>query len=87
MGCVLWSKNKTTRNIRHFQIRENATRESVHNKQVSIKHIDGKLNPADIFTKEQKDTLHFIKLRDIIMSKPFPPSTLSDEISNPQEQY
>lgn len=92
MGSVQWSKKKRSRNIRHFQIRENATRESVHNKQITNKHIDGKLNPADIFTKEQKDTLHFITLRDIIMSKPFsptntPPTTTSNSNNNayPQE--
>ena len=72
MACVHWSKNKTNRNIRHIQIRENATRESVQNKTISIHHIDGKYNPADIFTKEQNDSSHFLALRDIILSKPFP---------------
>ena len=52
MACVQWSKNKTNRNIRHIQIRENATREAVKNKQVSVHHVNGKDNPADIFTKE-----------------------------------
>ena len=72
MACVQWSKNKTNRNIRRIQIRENVTREAVQNKQVEIHHIEGKSNPADIFTKEQKDTSHFLTLRDIILSKPFP---------------
>ena len=71
MACVQWSKSKTNRNIRHIQIRENATRESVLNKTVNIEHIGGKDNPADIFTKEQKDSNHFLKLRDIILSQPF----------------
>lgn len=62
---------KTSRNIRHIQIRDNATREAVHKKTVSMSHIPGKANPSDIFTKEQKDASHFIKLRDIILSKPF----------------
>ena len=71
MACVQWAKNKTNRNIRLIQIRENATREAVHKKQVTIHHIPGKNNPADIFTKEQKDSTHFLTLRDIILSKPF----------------
>ena len=70
MACIQWSKNKTTRNIRHIQIRENATREAVKNKQVAIHHIGGKDNPADIFTKEQKDTSLFLKLRNIILPPP-----------------
>ena len=71
MACAQWSNKKTNRNIRHIQIRENATREAVHKKKVKIHHVGGKDNPADIFTKEQKDTTHFLKLRDIILSKPF----------------
>ena len=70
-ACVLWSQKKTSRNIRYIQIRDNATREAVHDKTVSVSHIPGKINPSDIFTKEQKDAGHFIKLRDIILSKPF----------------
>ena len=70
-ACVLWNQNKTSRNIRHIQIRENASREAVQNNTVTISHIPGKENPSDIFTKEQKDPNHFIKLRDIILSKPF----------------
>ena len=80
-ACVQWANNKPSRNIRHIQIRENATRESFQNKKVSVSHVGGKNTPADIFTKEQKDPSHFIKLSDIILSKPFSsfPSTNSDE--------
>ena len=38
MACIQWSNKKTARNIRHFQIRENATRESVHNKSINFTH-------------------------------------------------
>ena len=55
-----------------MQIRENAIRESVQNKTVTIKHVDGKTNLADIFTKEDKDIAHFLKIRDTLMSLPFP---------------
>ena len=71
MACVLWSKLKTTKNLRHIQINENAVRESVENKQVEIHHIPGNENLSDIFTKEDQDQHHFLKLRNIVMSLPF----------------
>lgn len=71
MACVLWSKSKTTKNLRHIQINENAIRESIRNKQVEIFHIPGNENLADIFTKEDRDQHHFLKLRNIILSPPF----------------
>ena len=51
-ACVCWSKSMTTKGLRHFQIRENAIRESVISKIIEIKHIEGKTNLADLFTKE-----------------------------------
>ena len=71
MACVLWSKNRTSRAIRHIQIRENAVRESVHGKIVKISHVNGADNLSDIFTKEDKDTTHYKRLRDHILSPPF----------------
>ena len=50
----------TTKGLRYIQIRENSVREAVQNKIVTIKHIDGKINLADLFTKELKDTKYFI---------------------------
>ena len=85
-ACVQWCHNKTNRNIRHVQIRENATREAVQNKQVNIQHISGKLNPADIFTNEQKDASHFLQLRDIILAKPFPNLSNPSLPVNPQQK-
>ena len=67
-ACVCWSKNTTTKGLRHVQIRENAVRESVAMGLIAINHIEGKKNPSDIFTKEDKDTEHFIKVRNSIMS-------------------
>ena len=78
MATIHWSKNQTSKNIRHLQIRENAVRESVQDKTVTIKHIDGKTNLADIFTKEDKDLSHFIAIRDVILSRPFPPSVVTN---------
>ncbi len=53
--------------LRHIQMKENRVRESILSNFVTIKHIDGKVNLADIFTKEMKDLNHFVELRDLIM--------------------
>ena len=66
-ACVNWSKNTTTKGLRHIQIRENAVRESCLNGFIQVKHISGKLNLSDMFTKEDKDVQHFILLRDHIV--------------------
>ena len=67
-ACVCWSKSTTTKGLRHMTIRGNAIRESVSDKTVSTKHIEGKINIADIFTKELKDTNLFITLRNLVTS-------------------
>ena len=61
-ACVNWSKNTTTKGLCHLQIRENAVRESCINGFIEVKHIFGKLNLSDMFTKEDKDVQHFITL-------------------------
>jgi hypothetical protein len=48
-------------------MRENRIRENIASQFISIHHIDGKINLADIFTKEMKDTSHFVQLRDLFM--------------------
>ena len=70
-ACVQWSKNATTKGLRHIQMRENRVRENVMSKFVSIQHIDDKLNLADIFTKEIKDVAHYVDLRDLVMCPRF----------------
>lgn len=82
MACVQWCKNRTTRTIRHIQLRDNAVRESVQRKQVSINHIPGKENVADIFTKEDRDKSHFTSLRNKIL---FPPITCNNILVVPQK--
>jgi deoxyuridine 5'-triphosphate nucleotidohydrolase len=66
-ACVCWSKNTTTKGLRHVQIRENAIREGISAGLFDIKHISGKDNPSDIFTKEDKDSQHFVNVRNSIM--------------------
>jgi deoxyuridine 5'-triphosphate nucleotidohydrolase len=67
-ACVQWSKNMTTKGLRHVQIRENAVRESVQNNFIEVKHIPGRLNLSDMFTKEDKDSAHFITIRDLVLA-------------------
>ena len=71
IACVQWSKNKTTRTIRHIQLRDNAVRENIKQKLINIHHIPGAHNIADIFTKEDRDKSHFISLREKILHPPF----------------
>ena len=68
-ACVNWSKNLTTKGLRHIQMRENSIREQIKRKLIDIKHIPGIQNLSDMFTKEDKDTLHFIDIRDTVMQK------------------
>ena len=69
MACVLWNKATTTKGLRHITMRENASRESVHNNTIRIDHIGGKLNSSDLFTKEfAKDPDQFQALRGASMS-------------------
>jgi hypothetical protein len=52
---VNWSKSCTTKGLRHVQMRENRIRENIASNFIQFYHVDGKLNLADIFTKEMKD--------------------------------
>ena len=66
-ACVCWSKTHTTKGLHHITIRENAICESMDTKFIDVRHIAGKTNLADMFTKEMKDTSHFITMRDLIV--------------------
>jgi hypothetical protein len=66
-ACVNWLKHCTTKGHRHIQMKENHVHENVKHQFVTIQCIGGKVNLADLFTKEMKDTSHFVELWDIIM--------------------
>ena len=68
MACVHWTRNRTTRSIRHIQLRENAVREAVQSGLISVMHVPGTSNPSDILTKEDRDVAHYISLRDCVVS-------------------
>ncbi len=53
--------------MKHIDLCSNAIRESVHLGDISIHHIPGVINCADIFTKELKDASHFCLLWDSFM--------------------
>ncbi len=52
-------------------MKDNHVRENIASKFIAVKHVDGKINLADIFTKEMKDTRHFVELRNIMMCSRF----------------
>jgi hypothetical protein len=52
-------------------MKENRVRENVATDFITIRHVDGKVNIADIFTKEMKDTTDFVELRDLFMCHRF----------------
>ena len=56
-------KSETTKSIRHIQIRENLIQENVQSKLI----IQGSIIPAGLFTKEDKDSQHFLDIRNLIM--------------------
>ena len=58
----------TSKAAHHIELWENSVREWVKDNTISVKHVAGKLNPADIFTKEMRDGVHFHWLRDSFMT-------------------
>ena len=52
-----------------MELRENSVREWVENKTLNVLHVSGRINPADIFTKEMRDGAHFRRLRDSFMCR------------------
>ena len=66
-GAVLWAKGTTTKKMRWVDLRENLIRENIQCKNISVIHIPGKLNLADLFTKEFRDVNLFLSLRNLFM--------------------
>ena len=58
-ACVAWSRNMTSKGLRHIQICKNVVHKNVQNGFVDIQHIAGNMNLAD---------LHFLKIRDTMMT-------------------
>ncbi len=49
----------TSKAAYRIELRENSVREWVQNKTINVRHVSGKINLADIFTKEMRDGAHF----------------------------
>ncbi len=67
-ACVKWSHNMTSKAAQHIKLRENSIREWVPNKTLDVLHVAGKINPANIFTKEMRNGTHFHHLCNTFMS-------------------
>ncbi len=57
----------TSKAAHHIELSENSICEWVQDKTL-VEHVSGKINPADIFTKEMRDGAHFRCVRDLFMS-------------------
>jgi hypothetical protein len=65
---VRWSHDMTSKAAWHIELRKNSVCEWVKTRLYPVKHIAGKTNPADIFTKEMRNGIHFHCLHDSVMS-------------------
>eukprot|EP00957_Ditylum_brightwellii_P005546 425198-Ditylum_brightwellii.AAC.1 len=54
--------------MRHVNIREVAVRDAIRNAEIRVGHIPGRINIADIFTKEIKDDKHYLHIVDALLS-------------------
>jgi hypothetical protein len=68
-ACVNWSKWCTSKGLCHIQMKENWVRENIASNFITVHCIEGRIKLADIFTKEMKDTGHFVTLRDLFMCR------------------
>ena len=66
-ATVQWSHNMSTKGLRYIQIRENAVREQVQSGLIDVRHIEGKRNPTDIMTKEDRDVGHFCECSSMLV--------------------
>ena len=65
-GTVDWCKGTITKKTRHLDIQENFVKENI-DCTISLSHIPGKTNLADLFTKEFKDSSFFLTIRNLIV--------------------
>ena len=68
-AAIIWCKTSSTKGMHHYNICENAVQEAINeHKEVSVHHVRGKTNPADLLTKEHKSPNVFQSLWDSFMS-------------------
>jgi hypothetical protein len=68
-ACIQWSHNMTSKKIWHMELQENLVCEWVKDGILNVLHIKGRVNPADIFTKEMRNGAHFWMLCDSFMCR------------------
>jgi hypothetical protein len=69
-GVIDWAHTSSTKGLRHLNIRENCVRESIQMNEVSVSHIVGTKNPADLFSKEFKSDVLFRTLLGLLLLYP-----------------
>ena len=68
-GTVEWAQGCTvSRNLRHVNMRNLLVRLHQRLGNITIHHIEGKLNVADLFTKEMKDSAHYLEMVEMVTS-------------------
>jgi hypothetical protein len=66
-ACVKWCHNMTTKGNQHIENCENSVCQWVVDGTITVSHINGKTNIADIFTKEMRNSANFHYLFDTLM--------------------
>jgi hypothetical protein len=68
-ACIKWSYNMTSKSAGHIELCKNSVHEWVQDNTLNVKHVSGKLNPDDIFTKKMCNSAHLWQLWDSVMSR------------------
>ncbi len=68
-ACVKWCHNMTTKGNQHIKNWDNSVCKWVADGTLTVSHVSGKTNIADIFTKEMRDSANFHCLRDALMCR------------------
>ncbi len=66
-ACEKWLYNMTSKAAHHIELCENSICEWVQDKTLHVEHVSGKINPANIFTKEMRNGAHFRHVCDSFM--------------------
>ncbi len=82
-ACVKWCHNMTSKGNCHIELKENVMHEWVDKGAITVSHVSGKYNPADIFTKEMRDGCETLSCIEVwISSKAFIPRPFLFQMSS-----
>jgi hypothetical protein len=68
-ACIRWSHHMTLKAAHRIELHKISICEWVQDQTISVQHVPGSTNPADIFTKEMHDGAHFHQLRNSLVSR------------------